>query len=33
MSRALEALGLTLEPKTAPVDFIVVDAVERPTPD
>ena len=31
LSRALEELGLKLEPKNAPVDFIVIDRIERPT--
>lgn len=33
MDRALEGLGLKLEPKTAPVDFVVIDRIERPTND
>jgi uncharacterized protein (TIGR03435 family) len=27
-----EQLGLKLEPQTAPVDVLVIDHVERPTP-
>lgn len=33
VSRALEELGLKLERRDAPVDFIVVDRIERPSPD
>jgi len=33
MDRVLEGLGLKLEPKTAPVDFVVIDRIERPTND
>lgn len=32
LSRAVEELGLKLEPKNTPVDHIVVDQIERPTP-
>jgi uncharacterized protein (TIGR03435 family) len=32
LSRAVEPLGLKLEPKNTPVDFIVIDRIERPTP-
>lgn len=32
LSGAVEALGLKLEATNAPVDFIVVDRIERPTP-
>jgi len=33
VSRALEELGLKLEPKNAPVDFIVIENIERPSTD
>lgn len=32
LSRSLEELGLTLEPRNTPVDFVVIDRIERPTP-
>jgi uncharacterized protein (TIGR03435 family) len=32
LSRAVEELGLKLEPKNTPVDHIIVDWIERPTP-
>jgi uncharacterized protein (TIGR03435 family) len=32
LSRALEGLGLKLEAKNTPVDHIVIDRIERPTP-
>lgn len=32
LSRAVEELGLKLAAKNAPVDFIVIDRIERPTP-
>jgi uncharacterized protein (TIGR03435 family) len=32
LSRAVEELGLKLEPKNTPVDHIVIDRIERPTP-
>jgi uncharacterized protein (TIGR03435 family) len=31
LSRALEGLGLKLEPKNTPVDHMVIDRIERPT--
>jgi uncharacterized protein (TIGR03435 family) len=31
LSRALDELGLKMEPTNAPVDFIVIDRIERPT--
>jgi len=33
LSRSLEELGLKVEPRNSPVDFIVIDRIERPTPD
>lgn len=33
MTRSLQQLGLRLEPRSAPVDFVVVDRIDRPTPD
>ena len=32
LARAVEPLGLKLAPKNTPVDFIVIDSIERPTP-
>ena len=32
LSRAVEVLGLRLVPKNTPVDFVVIDHIERPTP-
>jgi uncharacterized protein (TIGR03435 family) len=33
VSRSLEELGLKLNPKDSPVDFIVIENIERPSPD
>jgi uncharacterized protein (TIGR03435 family) len=32
LSRAVEPLGLKLEPKNTPVDFVLIDHIDRPTP-
>ncbi len=32
MTSSLQQLGLRLEPQSAPVDFVVVDKIDRPTP-
>lgn len=33
LSRSLKDLGLKLEPKTSALDFVVIDTIERPSPD
>jgi uncharacterized protein (TIGR03435 family) len=31
LSRSVEQLGLKLEPKDTPVDFVVIDSIDRPS--